>query len=192
MKKWSYLLVASLVSIAACKQKSGEEKKQFVSIRSYINSQVADIDTSLYTIIKLDYVDSSHIDTTYVPRENFRALARDFLELPDIADKDNSKDYREETRFDEMLNRVAITYVPEKPEKSLIQRQDMLITPDASGGKVRTIIIDYLLNNRDSIVQKRMLWQVDRSFLVTTIKQKAGQPESISTTKVIWNEQEEQ
>ena len=87
-----------------------------------------------------------------------------------------------------MLNSVIITYTPEDPENSVIQRQEMLITPDPAGDRVRNIFVDYLLNNRDSMVQKRMLWLVDRSFQVTTIKQKPGQPETIATTKVVWNE----
>ena len=33
-----------------------------------------------------------------------------------------------------------------------------------------------------------MLWKVDESFQVTTTKQLAGQPETTSTIKVIWNE----
>ena len=190
MKNWSCLLLLSLLAIS-CKEKKNEEKKQYVSIRSLIAEQVAHIDSSLYPIIKLDYIDSNHVDTTHIPRENFRAQAKDFLEIPDIADKKNSKNYREETRYDEMLNSVVITYLPEQPEKSPIQRQEILISSDPEGDKVRTIIIDYLLNNRDSSIQKKMLWQIDRSFLVTTIKQKPGQPETVSTTKVIWNEQED-
>lgn len=182
---WSVLLL-----IVACKEKEAEPKKEFISILSYINNQVADVDTSLYSIIRLDFIDSTRTDTTYIRREDFRALAKDFLSLPDIADKKNRKDYKEETRYDDMLNSVVITYLPEKPEQSQIQRQEMLITPQAGGDKVRSIFVDFLINNRDSIIQKRMLWQVDRSFQVTTIKQKAGGPETISTMKVVWNEPE--
>jgi hypothetical protein len=189
MKKW-LTLWSVLVLIAACRDKQAEPKKDFISILSYINNQVADVDTSLYSIIRLDFIDSTHTDTTYIRREDFRAQAIDFLSLPDISDKNNRQNYKEETRYDDMLNSVVITYLPEKPEQSQIQRQEMLITPQAGGDKVRTIFIDFLINNRDSVIQKRMLWQVDRSFQVTTIKQKAGGPETISTMKVVWNEPE--
>jgi hypothetical protein len=189
MKKWLYVCPAFLL-LLSCKEKEAEPQKDYISILSYIHNQVADVDTSLYSIIRLDYIDSTRTDTSYIRREDFRSLANDFLALPDIADRKNRKDYREETRFDEMLNSVVITYLPVKPEKALIQRQEMLITPQAGGDKVRSIFIDYLLNNRDSIIQKRMLWQVDRSFQVTTIRQKAGGPETIATMKVVWNEPE--
>ena len=39
-------------------------------------------------------------------------------------------------------------------------------------------------------MQKRLLWKIDESFQVTTIRQLAGQPETTSTVKVVWNEDE--
>ena len=97
MKKW-LTLWSVLLLIVACKEKEAEPKKEFISILSYINNQVADVDTSLYSIIRLDFIDSTRTDTTYIRREDFRALAKDFLSLPDIADKKNRKDYKEETQ----------------------------------------------------------------------------------------------
>ncbi len=185
MKKWYLPLIASLL-ILACKNKDDKEKENFVSLVSFINGQVKDVDTSVYTILKIDFVDSTAPDTSYVPREEFRTLARDFLELPDVASKKYRNNYREETRYEDQLGRVIITYLPEKAENAVIQRQEMLIAPDDQGGKVKTIIVDYLLNQGDSAVTKRMLWQVDQSFQVTTISQKTGQPENIRTTKVTW------
>lgn len=185
MKKWYLPLIASLL-ILACKNKDDKEKENFVSLVSFINGQVKDVDTSVYTILKIDFVDSTAPDTSFVPREEFRTLARDFLELPDVASKKYRNNYREETRYEDQLGRVIITYLPEKAENAVIQRQEMLIAPDDQGGKVKTIIVDYLLNQGDSAVTKRMLWQVDQSFQVTTISQKTGQPENIRTTKVTW------
>ena len=182
------ITVIGLGLLAGCKEKETKATEDVISFRTYLNSQVANVDTSLYSIMRLDYIDSTRIDTTYIKREDFRKTASEFLELPDISDKKNRGKFRKETRYDEMLNSVIITYTPEDPENSVIQRQEMLITPDPAGDRVRNIFVDYLLNNRDSMVQKRMLWLVDRSFQVTTIKQKPGQPETIATTKVVWNE----
>jgi hypothetical protein len=191
MKKWlSVLSIAIIIIAPSCKNKKTDPEKKFVSAVSYFNNQVADVDTSLYSIIRLDFVDSIRTDTTYVRREAFREQAKDFLELPDISGSKYIDDYTESTRFDDMLNSVVITYTPKQLEKAVIQRQEILIKPDPSGDKVKSIIIDYLVNSKDSIVQKRMLWQVDRSFQVTTIRQLPGQEETISTKKVIWNEPE--
>ena len=189
--KISLYAVLACVILLSCKTKKSEPEKNYVSIASIISGQVAAVDTSLYSIKRLDIIDSSRTDTAFIHRDQFRALARDFLELPDIANKKNRDGFREETRFDDMMNTVVITYLPINPANSVIQREEVLISPNPAGDKIKSIIVDYLLNNRDSIVQKRMLWQVDRSFQVTTMKQIAGQDETIRTTKVVWNEPEE-
>ena len=96
-------------------------------------------------------------------------------------------------RFDELLNRVIISYLPLNPEKEEIQKQELFVTPNiATGDKVNTILISRVINNRDGYLQKEMLWQMDKSFQVVTTTQKPGEPEIITTTKVTWNENDDQ
>jgi len=196
MKKISLLVPVFLVLflLISCKQKKKEKsaKERFFPVLSFIKSQVAHVDTSLFSIRKVIYVDSTKTDTTYYRREQFSSLATDFLNLPDIADPKYADRFKEEKLFDETLNKVIITYQPISPEKEEIQREEVLIHPDPSGDKITSIIIDYFINNKDSSVQKRMLWQVDRSFQVNTARQLQGQPEINSTYKVIWNEEDDE
>jgi hypothetical protein len=83
---------------------------------------------------------------------------------------------------------VILTYLPVKPENELIKRQEILISPNPAGDMITNIIIDTQVDTRDSLVIKKMLWQPDRRFQVTTIKQLPGKPETITTVKVIWND----
>lgn len=189
--------VVILFFIAACKQKKGsnnygEQKEEFFPVLSFIKSQVAEIDTSLYSIKKIVYTDSTHSDTIFIPREEFRSLATDFLTLPDLFEKKYKARYREEKLFDQTLNRVIITYTPQNPDKEEIQQQEVLITPDPSGDKVNSIIIERIISNKGGFLEKKMLWQVDRSFQVITTSQKPAQPEITTTLKVSWNEKEEE
>jgi hypothetical protein len=190
MKKGWILLASVTLFLGACKQKKEKEGKEpFIPVLSFINSQVADVDTSLNPIRKITYIDSLHNDTVYVKREEFRGLAKDFLEMPDLMEKKYSDHYTEEKRFDETMNRVIISYVPDDPENEDIQKLDVLMTPNsATGDKLNNLIIERLVSNKDGYIHKMMLWQVDRSFQVTTTTQKPGQPESTSTYKVTWNE----
>jgi hypothetical protein len=181
-----------LFFVVACGQKEKENKEKFFPVLSYLKSQVADIDTSLYSIRKIIYVDSLRTDTVYLHRENFREEAKEFLSVPDISSSGYRERYIEEKLFDETLNRVLITYTPLDPEKEVIQRQEVLIKPDPSGDKVTNIIINTVINTRDSAIQKKLLWKVDDSFQMTITKQLAGQPEKTSTIKVIWNADEQQ
>jgi hypothetical protein len=189
MKKTGFQVFLFLVLIVSCKQKKKDNpgSGQFLSVLSFIKSQVAQVDTSLNAVRKIIYVDSVKTDTIYYHREQFRELASDFLALPDISAAEYKERFKEETQFDETMKRVIISYQPVDPEKEEIQRQEVLVRPDPSGDKVTSIIIDYILDTKDSSVQKKLLWQVDRSFQVTTTRQLPGQPETITTFKVIWN-----
>jgi len=179
-----------LVSIFSCKQKEKSKNEKFFPVLSYIQSQVADIDTSLHSIRKIVYIDSITTDTIYIHREQFREAAKDFLSIPDLSSSKYEDRYTEEKQFDETMNRVMLTYIPLKSGEEEIQRQEVLIKPDPSGDKVTNIIINQVISTKDSSVQKRLLWKIDESFQVITIKQLKGQPETTSTVKVLWSENE--
>jgi hypothetical protein len=195
--KISFHLTAFLLFVlifGSCGNKEKVEKGSYFPVLSFIQGQVAHIDTSLYSIMKLNIIDSSRVDTIYIPREQVRSLAKDFLELPDLSEKKYEKRYKESKAYDETMNRLIIIYEPNDKENEVIQREELVVTPDFAGGDgtIRNVIVDYLLSSKDSSVQKRMLWQADRSFQVTTIKQLPGKPETISTTRITWNEPENQ
>lgn len=186
------VLFVLLVCIS-CKHKKKEKpaNEQFLPVLSFIKSQVAQVDTSLFSVRKVVFVDSTKSDTFYYKRDQFRELASDFLNLPDISSTDYENKFKEESQFDETLNRVILTYLPVKPENEVIQRIQVLIHPDTPEDRITSIFIDYSINSRDSSVQKKMLWQVDKSFQVATIRQIPGQAETTSTYKVIWNDEED-
>jgi hypothetical protein len=189
MKTYSILLLSIILTITSCKGKEEKETKNFISVLSLIEKQVAHIDTSLYAITKVVYTDSLHSDTTYIPREDFRSVAKEFLDIPDLSAKKVAKLYKEETRFDELLNRVIITYTPVNADEVEIKKQELQVTPNiATGDKVNNVIINRVINNRDGFLKKDMLWQMDKSFQIVTTSQQPGQPEIIITTKVTWNE----
>lgn len=190
MKKpvFSFFILVFLMIACKSKKKEKPESERFFPVLSFIKSQVAHVDTGLYSIRKIVPVDSTRSDTIYFPREQFRQLASEFLSIPDLADPKFEDRFLEVKQFDETMKRVIITYTPVNPEKEEITRQEVLILPDPTGDKVTSIIIDYSVSNRDSSVQKRMLWQVDKSFQVAATRQLAGKPETNSVYKVTWNE----
>lgn len=193
MKTYLFFLWYFLLLILSCKQKPKEEEKKFISVLSLIEKQVAHIDTSLYAITRVVYSDSLHSDTAYIRREDFRSVAKEFLDIPDLSEKKVAKQYMEETRYDELLNRVIITYKPINSDGGEIKKQEIQVTPDlTTGDKVNNIIINRVINNRDGFLQKDMLWQIDKSFQVVTTTRQPGQPEKITTTKVTWNEDNNQ
>ncbi|MCX6318842.1 MAG: hypothetical protein NTW29_16305 [Bacteroidetes bacterium] len=192
MKKIGMIILAAAFIWAGCKQKKAANVKTYISVRSIIEKQLAHIDTSLYSIIRVTGTDSLHMDTVYVKREEVRQLATDFLNVTDLSDPENSVRYKEETAYDTMLRRVIFTYTPINPEKEEVQKEQFLISLDIDKdghNKYKSIILEKSRKDRNGAIHQYMLWRIDKSFLVTTTTQKPGQPEETTVTRVIWNEE---
>jgi hypothetical protein len=186
MKKLTqFITLISITFLFSCKSKEEKKEEGFFPVLSFIKSEVAHIDTSLFQIIKLVSRDSTW-DTIYIKREEFRANASDFLGIPDLTDKAYADKYEESKFFDASLNRAIMTYTP-KDKNAEIQREEVTIEPgQGEADKVKNIIVDKLVVTKDSSVTKRMLWNVGESFQVTSIIQKSGQEDATQTIKVTW------
>ena len=188
MKKPFYFLLLSSLFLISCKNKKAENEEgttSFFPVLSFLKSQVAHVDSSLYRIIKITNKDSI-TDTTYLKREDFRQAAKDFLSIPDISSDKLRDEYNETELFDDDLKRVVLNYMPKQPDKE-ITRQEVIIKPDADGDKVQTIFINRINNSKDSSVQKILFWQVDKRFKIVTLIQTPNNTEKKETTEVVWN-----
>jgi hypothetical protein len=186
MIKW-YLSVF-LFAATGCNDNKGdgEENTTFFPVISFLKSQATHVDTSLYRIVKIHTVDKFS-DTVYLKREQFRDYAKEFTTLPDISVEKLKKDYLETRMYDDELKAVILNYSPKKTEGE-IRRQEVLITPNGStGDEVRSIFIDRITDRKDSTVQKRMTWNVDKDFQIITIISKTDGTEKVEILKVIWN-----
>lgn len=182
-------LLATACLPGACNNKK-DPPKNYISVVSLIRDDVANVDTSLFAIVKTVTYDSSRTDTFYIPREQFREEARDFLEIPDLANQKVAARYKDDSPiYDQTLGRVIFRYVPVNPEKEEIKSQEILATPvPGADARINNIIVVREISNRDSFLQKKMLWQVNRSFQIVTTSQKPGKPEITKITRVVWND----
>jgi len=191
MKKNKLLIIGYLiVTWLGCKQKNSNDDIVFFPVISFLKSQVKHIDTSLFRLKRIDIIDSLQ-DTSYIKRDEFRRLVNDFLETPDITEKSLKKKYKEDKTYDESLDRVILSYTP-KDDNMEVLREEVIISPNTSeGDQVKSIIIEKMMERKDSIILKRLLWQVNKSFQVVTLIQKPNQPEITRTIEVIWNQEPE-
>jgi len=175
----------------ACKGKkkpeSDVDNTKFFPVVSFFQSQVKDVDTSLYFITKIETVNNSS-DTTVIPREEFRKYAKDFLELPDITDKKWKGDYAETTQYDTAMGRALLFYnaIDEDAE---LKRQDVTIMPTFGGNdEVKTIYVHLIKDEKDSTVEKKMYWEVGKYFSIVTIVQKEKEQEQVKKLQVNWQQ----
>lgn len=190
MKKTLASLLLFTAILFACKQEKKPVGKPYISVPSLIRAQVNQVDTSLFVIRKIVTVDSTS-DTSFLRREDFATEAKDFLELPDLADPKIAIDYKQDSAiYDEFLNRVILTYRPVN-ENALIRKEEILVTPSLmEGDHFQSVMVTTFRQDRNGSVQKEMLWRMDKSFQIVTTLQSPGQPEKSTTLKIIWNEDE--
>jgi hypothetical protein len=186
-----YLLIYSLVfTIVACKSNDKEEENNagFFPVSSFIKSQVADVDSSVYPIYKIETVDGKS-DSAYIPKEEFKKYASDFINMPDITQKKWRGDYIESKLYDEDLNSVVLSYnLKDETNNAEIRKQEVIIEPNQEeGDQVKTIIVDKFSGKKDQSVRKHMLWQVDKRFQIVTISN-SDNKETVHTVKIFWKD----
>ncbi|MEI6949461.1 hypothetical protein V9K67_19900 [Paraflavisolibacter sp. H34] len=183
----AFLTVFLALAAVSCKNKKAKEKEtSFFPALSFIRSQVAHVDTSLYTIMKIVRTDSL-ADTSYLKREEFRQAAQDFLSLPDISSGQLKEEYEETQFFDADLNQAVLNYMP-KADDGAIRRQEVMIQPNPGADKVSAIFVDLVKTDGDSTLKKVLYWQVDKRFRVSTTVEKPDFHGPTQTLEVIWND----
>lgn len=180
------ILLFPAILCYSCKEK----KNDVFPALDFIKGQITHVDTSLYPIIKLIPKTDSTYDTTYVKREDFKNLAKDFLETPDISKKLGGK-YEEERMMNNELG-LAVFIATTKDEDLEVRRQEVRIEPDPPNDKVKSIYIEKSTSNKDTSIIKRMTWYTDRRFQIITITQAKNGNEKTSVMDVVWNDQENQ
>jgi len=180
----SIVLLPVIVFYSGCKQ----EKNDVFPALAFIKGQIANVDTSVYRIIQRVPLTDSTYDTIYVKREDFRKLAKDFIETPDISKKFGGK-YTEQRMMNNDLGMVVFIATT-RDENLEVRRQEVRIVPDPPNDKVRSIYIERFKTDKDSSVMKRMTWYTDQKFQIITITQKKNGGEKTSVTEVVWNDQE--
>jgi hypothetical protein len=183
----NYLIISALIAIlfAACKEKKETNQEPPISVLSIIKGQLNDLDTSLYSIIK--YETANNItDSVYLKREDVRKFAAPFLSLPEIADKNYYNNYTEERLIDDQQETLNITCTA-KNENAEIQKQIIVIgLADISSGKVQSIFIDRYIPSKDSTIEQKLFWEVDKYFSIGNIIEKENQPDKTHFTRVTW------
>jgi hypothetical protein len=183
----NYLILPALIAVffAACKEKKEIEQEPPISALSIIKGQLNSLDTSLYSIMKYETT-GNVTDTLYLKREDVRKFAAPFLTLPEIADKEYYENYTEERLIDAQQETLNITSTA-KSENAEIQKQIMVITlADDASGKVQSVFIDRYLPSKDSTVEQKLFWEIDKYFSIGSIIQKENQPDKTHFTKVAW------
>jgi hypothetical protein len=187
MNKWTLILTLFILAACTNKEKEGPDNTAFIPVSGIIRAQIRDVDTSLYSIIKIETVNEK-ADTSYIKREEFKNYAKDFLSLPDLNQKKFRGDYVENNFYDESLQSIVLSYTATDPDLETT-KEELLVDPNPEGTdtKVKTIIAETSSEEKDVNIRKNMIWHVDRRFQVITTRHHKDGKEEVKKLQVIWN-----
>lgn len=191
MKKLLFPFVLSLVFIS-CHNNTGtkSEKKDstatnFYPIGNFIRSQLQYLDSVPLAIIR--YSTANQIsDTSVIEKAVFGSLATALI-TPDISAPALKAAYVETSFIDATLGTISLTYTANSDETP-IKRADVLLNQE--NGAVKTIYIEKNLSRQDSVIVQKILWTANRNCQITTLTQKANQPERIVVDRYVWDDRE--
>ena len=72
-------------------------------------------------------------------------------------------------------------------ENAEIQKQIIVIAlADVTNGKVQSMFIDRYIPSKDSTIEQKLFWEMDKYFSIGSIIEKENQPDKTHFTKVTW------
>ena len=146
MNKWIAATLIILL-VASCRSKKKEAQKDtsaYFPVRSFLQSQVKELDTSLYRFIRIETV-NGRSDTTDISREEIRKYAADFLSIPDLRDPEYGSDYDQFVSYDSLVGRVFMSYTAYDKDVEVV-KQDVTIVPGfgTTDDVVQTVFLTHL------------------------------------------------
>jgi hypothetical protein len=174
----------------SCKTKKAKPEvlaADIFPVNDYLKGQVARMDTSLASYIKIETTDGRS-DTTPIKNSEVKLYANDFLTLPDIASKELKDDYEVTHLYDEELDAFAFTFTTKEPHP--VKSEHVILDPQQNAeGKndIKSIFVDLWQNTGGSSIRKNMLWEAGKSFQITTTTDAPGAAEKIKKLTIIWN-----
>jgi hypothetical protein len=180
--------VLLLTIFIGCKNKKKEEvdNSNYWPIRSYLQGQVKMLDSTMFSITKI-VTENGVSDSMPLPRDSVRGLAKEFLNIPDLRSEEG-KSYTEVNDYDTTTTMGSWTYSSEKSE---VPKMQVFFVKSASNFNdlITTIYIEKEIAKGDSLVLKRLLWDVvEHYFQERTIVSKKNSPDKIRDVRVTWQD----
>lgn len=154
----------------------------FYPVGNYIRSQLTYIDSMPLAVIKYTTIHNV-TDTSIIDKKDFKHVAAAFM-TPDISSPEYKSQYEEHSFIDATLGTITLAYTA-KNDKVPVRKADILL--DQEDTEVKTIYIEKNIPGTDSSVIKKMLWIANLNCQITTLVQKAGQPEAIILERYVWD-----
>lgn len=161
-----------------------KEMGNYFPVVDFLKGQIHYADSLPSAMLKI-VTKNNKSDSVYITRSEFDNLAHDFI-FPELQQNIFEKEFKESSFVDQTTQSATFSYYS-KNNKLQLQRVDVLATPDELHGKVKTVFMQAAMNKNDTFIVKKLYWQANKNFQVTTISVLPNQSKTISQLKVVWD-----
>jgi len=155
----------------------------YLPVADYLRSEISYVDSTPLAIQKYTTLNNRK-DSSFIQQEEFNRLAKEFL-LPELATDSFKNNYSESSFMDKTTGYLTFTYSTRNKELPL-QRVDVLAAPGSNMNKVKSVYLQKHSVEGDTIIVKKMFWQMGHNFLILTSSQLPGKAPLERQLKVVW------
>lgn len=184
------IFIFSVVLMLSCKAKKIKPEvpaADFFPVKSYLQGQLAQLDTSSSSFYKVETINGL-ADTTTIRNRDVKGYAASFTNIPDISAADTKNDYSIDHLYDDMLEAFVFTFTTK--ENHPIKREDVVLDPQLNEqGKndITSVFVQMAEMRKDTSVQKNLLWQANKNFKIITTTEAPNLPVQTKTIQIFWN-----
>jgi hypothetical protein len=135
--------------------------------------------------IKAYHIQGGGTDSAFIQAPAFNQLAKEFLP-PELDSPAFEKNFSEVSFYDQTTNSLTFTYTA-RANATGLKRVDVIAAQRPGFDKVKSIYMEKTVNDKDTLITKKMYWRPRKSFLVLTIIQTKGLPKENRQLKVVWD-----
>jgi hypothetical protein len=191
MKFFLIAISIGIITCSGCKNKEPTieapkqtEKKNYFPVADFLKGQIRIVDSLPTAILKI-VITNNKSDSAYIQRDEFNGLAREFI-FPELEQQGFENNFTESSFVDQTTQSATFAYFS-KNSKLELQRVDVLATPDELYSKVKSIFMQATMLKNDTIVIKKLFWQTNDHFQVTTLIQAPNKPKIMKQLRIIWD-----
>jgi hypothetical protein len=191
MKNFLIIILIGSTILHSCKNEKPssttpeqKEIRNYFPVAGFLKGQIHYADSLPSAMLKLA-TKNNKSDSVYISRSEFDNLAHDFI-FPELEQNIFEKEFKESSFVDQTTQSAIFTYSSDN-NKLQLQRVDVLATPDELYSKVKSIFMQAAINKNDTIIVKKLYWQANKYFQVSTITMLPNQSKIISQVKVVWD-----
>jgi len=179
------LTLAILMSACGGKKKPKKDTSNYFPIRSFLQSQVKQIDTTMNRITMIETA-NGRSDTSIIERSKASGLAKEFTDIPDLKDPKVGQEYTESNVYDSVMGMVSITYMADDDDLE-VTRQEMHVVPTFSeNDQPKTFYLEKYSSKGKETIEKKLIWEVNRYFQIRTIVHVKNEPDKVHDVQVFW------